>query len=140
MSEGFVKSVEQLPAELRLKAWEVIDLLLRNPGDPILELKEHKDSTREHVYECRINDDYRLVLLKHGDGTYALVCAEMYPESQTSDRLLERKEITTAIVGEERAGAFLYGNMEMPFTEMPVQGDAVYRDARAGAGGYDGGG
>jgi len=119
MAEQFVKSVKNLPPATRVKAWQVIDRLLTDPGDPALQLEPHRGATREGVYDCRIDAEHGLILLQQPDRSYALVWAGPCPESHASDRLLERGEIAAFIVGEERA--FLYSGTDMPFTEMPVQ-------------------
>jgi hypothetical protein len=117
IAERFTKAVQELPQAARSKAWQVIDLLLTNPEDPALELKPIEDAARPDVYECRIDDTHRLILLKSEDGGYTLIAAGPY--AAEGDRLLNRQEITEYITSEEVA--FLYGGGELPFTDMTLE-------------------
>ena len=134
MSSIFVEAATRLPKEARAKLPKAFMLLANNPRHPSLQVKKIEGSVRSNVYECRLDQSWRIILQEMGEMTFDLVYVGAHDEAiGYGARLHESgapygsdKLIT------ERLKMYLAGDDEvLKFTE--VTRDALDEIAKAGA-------
>jgi len=114
MSSIFAESANRLPKEARAKLPKVFMLLTSDPRHPSLQLKKIKGATRPNVYECRIDQSWRLILQGMDGMDFDLLYVGAHDDAISyGARLRER----ASYYGEsmpiaERLEAYLAGNDE----------------------------
>jgi len=112
MSNIFAKSADRLPKEARAKLPKAFKLLTSNPRHPSLQLKKIKGAVRPNVYECRLDQSWRLILQEMGDMNFDLIYVEAHDEAISyGARLREhgpRYDSSVSIV--ERLESYLAGD------------------------------
>jgi hypothetical protein len=73
MSKDFAKAADDLPKNIRAKLMKVFFLLTSDPKHPSLQVKKIQGSKRNDVYECRVDQSWRMVMRDLGDMQYDLV-------------------------------------------------------------------
>ena len=73
MSKDFAKAADELPKNIRAKLTKVFFLLTSDPKHPSLQVKKIQGSKRNDVYECRVDQSWRMVMRDLGDMQYDLV-------------------------------------------------------------------
>ncbi|WP_020559004.1 type II toxin-antitoxin system RelE family toxin [Thiofilum flexile] len=73
ISNDFAKEAHQLPKETREKLTKVFFLLTSDPRHPSLQVKKIKGAKRDDIYECRIDQSWRMVLRDMGQMQYDLI-------------------------------------------------------------------
>lgn len=73
MSKDFAKSAESLPKEIRAKLPKVFLLLISDPKHPSLQVKKIQGAKRKDIYECRVDQSYRMIIRDLGEMKYDLV-------------------------------------------------------------------
>jgi len=80
MSNIFAESANRLPKQTKAKLPKVFALLTTNPRHPSLHLKKIKGAVRSNIYECRLDQSWRLILREIG-GIYDLVYVGAHDEA-----------------------------------------------------------
>jgi len=114
VSSIFAESANRLPKEARAKLPKVFMLLTSNPRHPSLQLKKIKGATRPNVYECRIDQSWRLILQGMDGMDFDLLYVGAHNEAISYGVQLREP---TAYYGEsmpiaERLRSYLAGNDE----------------------------
>ena len=73
MSSIFAESANRLPKEAKVKLTKIFKLLTEDPRHPSLQLKKIKGAVRRDIYECRLDQSWRIVLQEAGEMTFDLV-------------------------------------------------------------------
>ncbi len=73
MSNVFLEAAEQLPKNTRAKLPKALKLLTKDPRHPSLQVKKIQGAVRPDIYECRLNDSFRIILRDLGQMTFDLV-------------------------------------------------------------------
>lgn len=81
MSSVFARSANQLPKEAKVKLTKAFMLLTENPRHPSLQLKKIEGATRKNVYECRLDQFWRMILQETGEMTFDLVYVGRHDEA-----------------------------------------------------------
>jgi hypothetical protein len=81
MSNIFAESANRLPKEAKVKLTKVFMLLTNNPRHPSLQLKKIKGAVRPNVYECRLDQFWRVILQETGEMTFDLVYVGPHDEA-----------------------------------------------------------
>ena len=111
ISEVFAESANRLPKEAKTKLLKVFMLLTSNPHHPSLQLKKIKGAARNDIYECRLDQFWRLVVQDLGGMLFQLVYVG--PHDEAIERGAVARE-TPASYGiplglDERIDSFLSG-------------------------------
>jgi len=114
MSNIFAESANRLPKDAKAKLPKVFMLLTGNPRHPSLQLKKIEGAVRRNVYECRIDQFWRIVLQEVGEMNFDLVYAGAHDEAiRYGARLREVSvpyEVSRSI--ESRLESYLAGDDE----------------------------
>jgi len=81
MSDIFAESANRLPKEAKAKMLKVFMLLTSNPKHPSLQLKKIQGAHRDDIYECRVDQFWRLILQDLGNKLYQLVYVGAHDEA-----------------------------------------------------------
>jgi mRNA-degrading endonuclease YafQ of YafQ-DinJ toxin-antitoxin module len=81
ISNIFAESANRLPKETKVKLTKVFMLLTDNPRHPSLQLKKIEGAHRKNVYECRIDQFWRIILQEVGEMTFDLIYAGAHDEA-----------------------------------------------------------
>jgi hypothetical protein len=81
MSTIFAESANRLPKEAKVKLTKAFMLLANNPRHPSLQLKKIEGAVRKNVYECRLDQFWRIIVREVGDMTYDLVYVGAHDEA-----------------------------------------------------------
>jgi hypothetical protein len=81
MSNIFAESANRLPQGAKVKLTKIFMLLTDNPRHPSLQLKKIEGATRKNVYECRIDQFWRIILQEVGEMTFDLIYAGTHDEA-----------------------------------------------------------
>ena len=81
MSNIFAESANRLPKEAKAKLPKVFMLLTNNPRHPSLQVKKIEGAVRTNVYECRLDQSWRIVLQELGEMTFDLVYVGAHDEA-----------------------------------------------------------
>jgi mRNA-degrading endonuclease RelE of RelBE toxin-antitoxin system len=73
VSNIFEKSLKKLPKDTLKKIEKVKRLIQENPHHPSLHLKKIQESVRKDVFECRVDDFWRMVLRQDEGNKYDLI-------------------------------------------------------------------
>ena len=73
MSSVYAQSANRLPKEAKVKLTNAHMLLTDNPRHPSLQLKKIEGSARKNIYECRLDQSWRIILQEIGDMTFDLI-------------------------------------------------------------------
>lgn len=73
ISDTFAKFANQLPKEAKIKLLKIFMLLTQNPHYPSLQLKKVKGSSMDNIYECRVDDFWRLILQMNKESNLDLI-------------------------------------------------------------------
>lgn len=73
MSESFAEAAHDLPQDARVKLSKIFMLLTKDPRHPSLQVKKIKGAKRNDIYECRLDQSWRIILRDLGEKNYALV-------------------------------------------------------------------
>lgn len=127
MAELFIAAAARLPKETRAKLPKVFDLIRTNPRHPSLQVKKLEGAIRRNVYECRLNDSFRIILELESDMSYGLVYVGSHDEAlRYGTRVAEplrgygdyvdlREELLAYLYGDEAAITF------RPLTQEDVE-------------------
>jgi len=112
MSSVFAQSANQLPKEAKVKLTKAFMLLTDNPRHPSLQLKKIEGAARKNVYECRLDQFWRMILQETGEMTFDLIYVGAHDEAISyGARLREapvRYDAYAPIL--ERVNSYLAGN------------------------------
>jgi len=81
MSNIFAESANRLPKEEKAKLPKVFALLTNNPRHPSLQVKKIQGALRPNVYECRLDQSWRIILQKIGELTFDLIYVGTHDEA-----------------------------------------------------------
>ena len=81
MSSIFAEAATRLPKEVRAKLPKAFMLLANNPRHPSLQVKKIEGSARRNVYECRLDQSWRIILQEMGEMTFDLVYVGVHDEA-----------------------------------------------------------
>jgi hypothetical protein len=81
MSNIFAESAQRLPKDAKLKLTKAFSLLTKDPRHPSLQLKKIKGAVRPNVYECRLDQSWRVILQETGEMTFDLVYVGPHDEA-----------------------------------------------------------
>lgn len=81
MSSIFAESANRLPKEVRAKLPKAFMLLTDNPRHPSLQVKKIEGCGRPNVYECRLDQSWRIILQQMGEMTFDLVYVGAHDEA-----------------------------------------------------------
>lgn len=128
MSTIFTESANRLPKEAKVKLPKVFMLLTNNPRHPSLQLKKIEGAARKDVYECRIDQFWRIVLREIGKMTFDLVYAGAHDEAISYGARLRESGIIHGMYAsiEGRLESYLAGNDEA-IEFIPVTLDELER-------------
>ncbi len=112
MSNIFAESANRLPKEEKAKLPKVFALLTNNPRHPSLQVKKIQGALRPNVYECRLDQSWRIVLQETGEMTFDLVYVGAHDEAISyGARLRESKShYNTQMSVVERLESYLNGD------------------------------
>jgi mRNA-degrading endonuclease RelE of RelBE toxin-antitoxin system len=122
ISSIFAEAATRLPKEAKAKLPKAFMLLINNPRHPSLQVKKIEGATRHNVYECRLDQSWRIILQETGETTFDLVYVGAHDEAiNYGARLREsgtyygtNRPIT------ERLKMYLAGDdTALEFTEIP---------------------
>jgi len=72
-SNDFLKHLKTLPDAAKKKLVKVLILLLNDPKHPSLNLKKMQATQSSEIYECRLDDFWRLILKRIDDMNFDLI-------------------------------------------------------------------
>lgn len=81
MSSIFAEAANRLPKEARAKLLKAFMLLTNDPRHPSLQVKKIEGAIRPNVYECRLDQSWRIVLQEIGNLTFDLVYVGAHDEA-----------------------------------------------------------
>ncbi|MCU0610683.1 MAG: hypothetical protein MUE60_02710 [Candidatus Eisenbacteria bacterium] len=81
MSQQFLKAAVSLPKGAKVKLFKIFDLLGENPRHPSLHMKKIQGAHRADIYECRVDDFWRLIVRVGGDVGIQLVYVGAHDEA-----------------------------------------------------------
>jgi mRNA-degrading endonuclease YafQ of YafQ-DinJ toxin-antitoxin module len=81
ISTVFAQLANQLPQEEKLKLTKVFMLLTDNPHHPSLQLKKIQGAHRINVYECRLDQTWRIILQQISEMTFDLIYVGTHDEA-----------------------------------------------------------
>ena len=81
MSSIFAESANRLPKEEKAKLPKAFALLTNNPRHPSLQVKKIQGALRPNVYECRLDQSWRIILQEIGEMTFDLVYVGAHDEA-----------------------------------------------------------
>jgi hypothetical protein len=81
MSSIFAEAANRLPKEARAKLPKAFMLLTNDPRHPSLQVKKIEGAIRPNVYECRLDQSWRIVLQEIGNMTFDLVYVGAHDEA-----------------------------------------------------------
>ena len=81
MSNIFAESANRLPKEEKAKLPKAFALLTNNPRHPSLQVKKIQGALRPNVYECRLDQSWRIILQEIGEMTFDLVYVGAHDEA-----------------------------------------------------------
>lgn len=81
MSSVYAEAADRLPKDARAKLTKAYKLLVNNPRHPSLQLEKIKGAVRPDVYECWLDESWRLVLKDLGEMTFDLVYVGPHDEA-----------------------------------------------------------
>lgn len=112
MSNIFAESANRLPKEEKAKLPKVFALLTNNPRHPSLQVKKIQGALRQNVYECRLDQSWRIILQEIGEMTFDLVYVGAHDEALSyGARLRESKAYySSEFPIEERLESYLNGD------------------------------
>jgi len=112
MSTVFAQSANRLPKEAKVKLTKVFMLLTDNPRHPSLQLKKIEGASRTNIYECRLDQFWRIVLQEIGEMTFDLVYVGAHDEAISyGSRLREAPAHYNSYTPNlERVNSYLAGN------------------------------
>lgn len=110
ISDAFTETTDRLSKEGKVKLLKTFRLLAANPRHPSLQLKKMEGSTRDDIYECRVDLSLRLILQQAGD-TLNLICVGRHDEALAQGTRVRDGEAPYAPSGSamDRCRAFLAG-------------------------------
>lgn len=73
VSEVFARAANRLPKEARVKLLKVFMLLTQDPRHPSLQLKKVQGAARADIYECRVDQFWRLIVQNDDGMSFQLV-------------------------------------------------------------------
>jgi hypothetical protein len=73
MSTVFAQCASELPSNEKVKLARIFMLLTDNPGHPVLKLQKVPGARRSNVYECRLDNSWKIILERTGQITYDLI-------------------------------------------------------------------
>jgi len=123
MSSIFAESANRLPKEAKTKLLKVFVLLTDNPRHPSLQLKKIQGTSRKDVYECRIDQFWRIVLKEVGEMTFDLIYAGAHDEALSYGTQLREARVEYGLSEsiENRLKSYLVGNDEaLEFTTVTL--------------------
>lgn len=98
MSSFFTQSASQLPKEARAKLPKVLNLLTTDPRHPSLHLKKIEGVSRKDVYECRLDNFWRIIMRQAEGLIYDLMYVGAHDEA-IHHGLMVQEPRATYIVG-----------------------------------------
>ncbi|MGH9784198.1 MAG: type II toxin-antitoxin system RelE family toxin [Terriglobia bacterium] len=81
MSNNFADAAHRLPKDARAKLAKVFSLLTSDPRHPSLQVKKIQGARRPDIYECRLNDGWRIILRDIGQMTFDLIYVGPHDEA-----------------------------------------------------------
>ncbi len=81
ISTIFVQAANSLPKEEKAKLLKAFMLLTNDPRHPSLQVKKIKGAHRSDIYECRLDQSWRIILKDAGDMTFDLVYVGAHDEA-----------------------------------------------------------
>ena len=81
MSTVFAQSANQLPPDEKLKLTRIFMLLTDNPRHPSLQLKKIAGAHRVNIYECRLDQSWRIILQQTSEMTFDLIYVGAHDEA-----------------------------------------------------------
>ena len=116
MSSIFAESSNRLPKDIKAKLPKAFTLLTSNPRHPSLQMKKIEGAVRPNVYECRLDQSWRIILQEQTDMAYDLVYVGGHDEAiQYGARIRERGVLYMPQTIEDRLEAYLAGDYELGF-------------------------
>jgi mRNA-degrading endonuclease YafQ of YafQ-DinJ toxin-antitoxin module len=123
MSNIFAESANHLPKEAKTKLLKVFVLLTDNPRHPSLQLKKIQGASRKDVYECRIDQFWRIVLKEVSEMTFDLIYVGAHDEAISYGARLREARVEYGLSAsiENRLEFYLVGNDEaLEFTAVTL--------------------
>jgi len=123
MSNIFAESANRLPKEEKAKLPKAFALLTNNPRHPSLQVKKIQGALRPNVYECRLDQSWRIILQEIGEMTFDLVYVGAHDEAISyGARLRESKSYyNSEIPIAERLESYLNGDDKaLEFTNVTL--------------------
>ena len=81
ISDVFAESANRLPKDAKAKLLKIFMLLTSNPKHPSLQLKKIHGSARNDIYECRVDNFWRLVVQDLGSMLFQLIYVGPHDEA-----------------------------------------------------------
>ncbi len=81
MSNVFAEAANRLPKEAKAKLPKVFVLLTNDPRHPSLQVKKIEGARRSNIYECRLDQSWRIILQQFGEMTFDLVYVGPHDEA-----------------------------------------------------------
>jgi len=122
MSSIFAESANRLPKEAKAKLPKAFMLLTNNPRHPSLQVKKIEGAVRRDVYECRLDQAWRIILKETGE-TYDLVYVGAHDEAISYGARLRESGATygSDISMTERLKLYLAGDDQvLEFVDVTV--------------------
>ena len=123
MSNIFAESANRLPKEEKAKLPKAFALLTNNPRHPSLQVKKIQGALRPNVYECRLDQSWRIILQEIGEMTFDLVYVGAHDEAiNYGARLREsQSHYNSEVPIIERLESYLQGDDKaLEFTDMTL--------------------
>ena len=125
MSNIFAESANRLPKEEKAKLPKAFALLTDNPRHPSLQVKKIQGALRPNVYECRLDQSWRIILQEMGEMTFDLIYVGAHDEAISYGARLRESQphynSETPIV--ERLESYLHGDDKaLEFTDITLTG------------------
>ncbi|HKZ86439.1 MAG TPA: hypothetical protein VJ793_22650 [Anaerolineae bacterium] len=114
MSSIFAESADRLPKEAKVKLPKAYRLLTDNPRHPSLQLKKIEGAARKNIYECRLDQFWRIILQEVSEMTFDLIYVGAHDEAINYGARLREPVAHYGMSGaiEERLESYLAGNDE----------------------------
>lgn len=123
MSNIFAESANRLPKEAKAKLPKVFMLLTNNPRHPSLQVKKIEGAVRTNVYECRLDQSWRIILQELGEMTFDLVYVGAHDEAISYGARLREASVYygSDVSSLERLNSYLAGDEQaLEFTTVTL--------------------
>ncbi len=121
MSNIFAESANRLPKEAKAKLPKAFMLMTNNPRHPSLQVKKIEGACRTNVYECRLDQSWRIILQEVGKMTFDLVYVGAHDEAISYGVRLREASVHygSDVPALERLKSYLAGDeLALEFTTM----------------------